>query len=192
MHRGDFVMSPEGSALDPKVFRTTRLSGLTDHIGVYALCDLDGVPIYVGQSKDGIRTRVRRHLSSARSDIIANRQIDVWEIAYVWAWPVATVDEIGPLEAYLFCLFDAQKPLMNGQTYTPGDPVSVPEKETVQVIDEPDRQQRLLPSQRLPRQISQYLRLVDYIQNVKDARHLKRSLAAHFERLVTYHEKFLD
>ena len=30
---------------------------------------------------DGIRSRVARHLTSARSDIIANRQIDVWEIA---------------------------------------------------------------------------------------------------------------
>ena len=61
---------------------------LTNAIGVYVLCDLDGVPIYVGQSKDGIRARVRRHLTSARSDIIANRQIDPWEIAFVQAFPV--------------------------------------------------------------------------------------------------------
>jgi hypothetical protein len=61
---------------------------LTNKIGCYVLCDLDEVPIYVGQSVDGIRARVRRHLTSARSDIIANRQIDVWEIAYVWAYPV--------------------------------------------------------------------------------------------------------
>jgi excinuclease UvrABC nuclease subunit len=45
---------------------------LTNTIGVYALCGLDGVPIYVGQSKDRIRARVRRHLTFARSDIIAN------------------------------------------------------------------------------------------------------------------------
>lgn len=63
--------------MDPKVFRTQALGKLTDQIGVYALCDLDGVPIYVGQSVDGIRSRVRRHLTSARSDIIANRMIDV-------------------------------------------------------------------------------------------------------------------
>jgi excinuclease UvrABC nuclease subunit len=61
--------------------RSKVLGGLTNEIGVYALCDLDQVPIYVGQSVDGIRTRVRRHLTSARSDVIANRQIDVWEIA---------------------------------------------------------------------------------------------------------------
>ena len=69
-------------------FRKKALSGLTNQIGCYILADLDGVPIYVGQSTDGIKSRVGRHLTSARSDIIANRQIDVWEIAYVWAYPV--------------------------------------------------------------------------------------------------------
>ncbi|MGO8831336.1 MAG: GIY-YIG nuclease family protein, partial [Roseiarcus sp.] len=94
-------------------FRQRALSSLTDDIGVYALCDLDQVPVYVGQSVDGIRSRVRRHLTSARSDIIANRQVDVWEIAYVWAWP--TTREVIPLlEARLFHEFDAQKTLMNG------------------------------------------------------------------------------
>ena len=50
---------------------------LTNEIGCYVLCDLDAVPMYVGQSTNGIRSRVNRHLTSARSDIIANRQIDV-------------------------------------------------------------------------------------------------------------------
>jgi excinuclease UvrABC nuclease subunit len=75
---------------------------LTNRIGVYALCDLDGVPIYVGQSKDGIQNRVRRHLTSARSDIIANRQVDPWEIAFVRAYPVERSTEIPLLEAGLF------------------------------------------------------------------------------------------
>ncbi len=39
-------------------FRKTALSALTDEIGVYALCDLDSVAMYVGQSVDGIRSRV--------------------------------------------------------------------------------------------------------------------------------------
>jgi Uri superfamily endonuclease len=92
--------------MDPKRFRSTQLSKLTNAIGVYALCDLDGVPVYVGQSVDGIRQRVQRHLTSARSDIIANRMIDVWEIAYVHAWPVAVASQIGELEAHLFSRFD--------------------------------------------------------------------------------------
>lgn len=62
-------------------FRKQAVKALTNETGVYILSDLDDVPIYVGQSTDGIRSRVARHLTSARSDIIANRQIDVWEIA---------------------------------------------------------------------------------------------------------------
>jgi hypothetical protein len=64
-------------------FRRKAVRTLTNEIGCYVLCDLDQAPIYVGQSVDGIRSRVNRHLTSARSDIIANRQIDVWEIAWV-------------------------------------------------------------------------------------------------------------
>jgi len=177
---------------DVQAFRSDALRALTDEIGVYALCDLGGVPIYVGQSVDGIRTRVRRHLTSARSDVIANRQVDVWEIAYVWAWPVREASEIIRLEAYLFNEFDAAVRLMNGKAMPPPEePVDVPEKQVVQVIEEDERINRRDPALRLPRQIMQYNLLVDYILNVKDAGHLKRSLDAHFERLVTYHRTFL-
>src|ERR1700754_1824619 len=96
-------------------FRRNAVRTLTNQIGCYVLCDLDGVPLYVGQSRDGIRTRVNRHLTSARSDIIANRQIDVWEIAFVWAYPVANAAEISHLEDALFHSFHPQSALMNGR-----------------------------------------------------------------------------
>src|SRR5438132_14152831 len=95
-------------------YRQAQMKKLTDAIGVYVLCDLDGVPIYVGQSVDGIRRRARRHLTSARSDIIANRQIDPWEIAYVQAYPTKRVEDIPVLEASLFAKFNERKQLMNG------------------------------------------------------------------------------
>lgn len=177
---------------DVQKFRGNALNGLTSSTGVYALCDLDGVPIYVGQSVDGIRSRVRRHLTSARSDVIANRQIDVWEIAYVWAWPVEIIEEIEPLERHLFHEFDTAQRLMNGKPLLPlGKAIFVPEMQSVQVIEEAKRKSRLEPDQRLPRQIQQYSLLVDYILNVKNADHLKRSLDAHFDRLVKYHKTFL-
>lgn len=177
---------------DVQTFRSEALKTLTDDIGVYALCDLDEVPIYVGQSVDGIRSRVRRHLTSARSDVIANRQVDVWEIAYVWAWPVKEVAEISALEAYLFNEFDNKVRLMNGKSMpVQAKQVCVPEKQVIQVIEEDERINRQDPALRLPRQITQYNLLVDYILNVKDAEHLKRSLDAHFERLVRYHRIFL-
>jgi Uri superfamily endonuclease len=176
-------------------FRKKALRHLTDKIGVYVLCDLDGVPIYVGQSVDGIRARVNRHLTSARSDIIANRQIDVWEIAYVKAWPVDRKEDISYLEAVLFNAFDGEKALMNGSIprLVGEAPKRLPEPaQTVQVMSNEDIAVRRDPMLRLPRQIEHIGRLVDHILSVKDSPQLRRSLAAHFERLDSYRLAFLQ
>jgi hypothetical protein len=100
-------------------FRRRAVRTLTNDIGCYVLWDLDQVPIYVGQSVDGIRSRVNRHLTSARSDIIANRQIDVWEIAWVWAYPAKDRAEISSLEDALFHEFHGGSALMNGKVPKP-------------------------------------------------------------------------
>jgi len=175
-------------------FRKSSLRDLTNQIGVYVLCDLDGVPIYVGQSVDGIRARVSRHLTSARSDVIANRQIDVWEIAYVKAWPVERSADIPHLEAVLFNAFDQAKSLMNGSIPRLAGkmPKRIPEPaQTVQVMSNDDIKVRRDPMLRLPRQIEHIGRLVDHILSVKDSSQLRRSLAAHFKRLDAYRSAFL-
>lgn len=174
-------------------FRHAAVAALTTQIGVYALCDLDGVPIYVGQSVDGIRQRVRRHLTSARSDVIANRQVDVWEVAWVFAWPVETPGEIGQLEAGLFHHFNTTSALMNGSV--PVAPLGFSATEPVQriqVMSDEEIARRLQPAVRLPRQIEHYGRLVDHYLNVKDSAELRVSMEAHFERLVRYHRRFLE
>src|ERR1700722_811693 len=109
-------------------FRRRAVRTLTNDIGCYVLCDLDQVPIYVGQSVDGIRSRVNRHSTSARSNIIANRQIDVWEIAWVWAYPVRDRTQISSLENMLFHEFHGRSELMNGKVpKPPNTPVKSPE-----------------------------------------------------------------
>ncbi|MGI4886132.1 MAG: GIY-YIG nuclease family protein [Janthinobacterium lividum] len=175
-------------------YRKKVLPDLTNEKGVYALCDLNEVPIYVGQSTKGIRERVQRHLTSARSDIIANRQIDLWEIAYVKAWPVADPAQISTLEALLFNAFNAQKTLMNGSILRLSEPL--PETlpipaQILQVMADEDIRVRLEPALRLPRQIEHIGRLVDHILNVKDSRQLRHSLSAHFSRLEIYRAAFL-
>ncbi len=175
-------------------YRKAAMKKLTTEIGVYVLCDLDETPIYVGQSVKGIRGRVSRHLTSARSDVIANRQIDVWEIAYVKAWPVKKLADIPHLEAVLFKAFDRQKALMNGSIpalarKAPGK--IPPPAQTVQVMSDDDIKVRRDPTLRLPRQIEHIGRLVDHILSVKDTAQLRRSLAAHFERLDAYRKAFL-
>lgn len=173
-------------------FRDDQLRLLTDEKGVYALCDLEGVPIYVGKSTDGIRTRVRRHLTSARSDVIANRLIDVWEVAFVWGWPASNVDEIGDMESQLFTVLNSKSALMNSQIpRSPGGVcVDIPTKDVVQILADDEIANRLLPRNRFSRQSQQVSFLLDYILEIKSNAQMQRSLRVHFERLTKYHEEY--
>lgn len=202
----------EGVRMDFIRYRNQQASLLPPQTGVYALCDLDEVPIYVGQSTDGIRARVRRHLTSARSDVIANRQLDVWEVAYVWAWPVAekrivdesrkkkiTVEErnrIEMIERLLYHEYDAQSALVNGtvvprHTQESAASVIVPERIRVQIMPDEEIAARREPSRRLPRQADHFRNLLDHMLNVKNEQELRRALRAHGQRLFKYYEAFL-
>lgn len=173
-------------------FRRRAVRTLTNAVGCYVLCDLDAVPIYVGQSTDGIRARVNRHLTSARSDIIANRQVDVWEIAWVWAYPVASVAEITPMEDALFQYFHARSPLMNGKTPKGGNFVAVPEpSQRVQVMADQEIAEKRDPALRLPRQAEHYSQIVGHFLAVKNSREIALAIQAHFARLETYHRRLL-
>lgn len=175
-------------------FRRKQVRKLTNKIGCYVLCDLDGVPLYVGQSRDGIRSRVNRHLTSARSDIIANRQIDVWEIAYVWAYPLNDPLEITPLEDALFHAFHPKSALMNGRVPpAPREPIDVPEPaEIVQVMADSEIHEKRDPALRLPRQAEHYSQIVSHFLAVKNSPEIAVAIQAHFQRLQKYHRELLS
>ncbi len=175
-------------------FRRQAVRTLTNQIGCYVLCDLDSVPIYVGQSTDGIRSRVNRHLTSARSDIIANRQVDVWEIAWVWAYPVQDRAEIVPLEDALFHRFHGQSPLMNGKVpKAPNIGTVIPEPtQVVQVMADAEIAEKKDPALRLPRQAEHYSQIVGHFLAVKNSKEIAGAIHAHFERLRRYHLSLLN
>ncbi|BCJ60345.1 GIY-YIG nuclease family protein [Micromonospora endophytica] len=56
--------------------------------GCYAFFDYDGEPIYVGQTNEKLRTRIRRHLTNQRTDAVAMRILDVFEVAEMELWPL--------------------------------------------------------------------------------------------------------
>lgn len=174
-------------------FRRKAVRSLTNQIGVYVLCDLDKVPIYVGQSTDGIRSRVARHLTSARSDIIANRQIDVWEIAWVLAYPVETKAEITPLEGLLFHHFNPKSQLMNGSLpAAPAEGIAIPDPtQIIQVMSDEEIADKIDPAQRLPRQAGHYTQIVGHFLAVKNSPQVARAMDAHFNRMARYHSKLL-
>jgi len=174
-------------------FRRNALKKLTNEIGCYVLCDLDEVPIYVGQSKDGIRARVNRHLTSARSDIIANRQVDVWEIAFVWAYPIQHLDEITRLEDSLFHSFHEASALMNGKVPPiPDGELNVPPpSQKIQVMAQSEIEDKRDPALRLPRQAEHYSQIVGHYLAVKDSPEIALAIDAHFARLSRYHRLLL-
>ena len=60
--------------------------------GVYLFLDYDGEPIYVGQTRESLRTRIRRHLTNQRTDAVAMSVLDPFEVAEIEMWPFWDID----------------------------------------------------------------------------------------------------
>ena len=55
--------------------------------GVYLFYDYDDEPIYVGQTRESLRSRIRRHLTNQRTDAVAMSVLDPFEVAEIEMWP---------------------------------------------------------------------------------------------------------
>lgn len=62
--------------------------------GVYAFFDYDGEPIYVGQTNEKLRTRIRRHLTNQRTDAVAMSVLDPFEVYEIEVWPLIDYDGV--------------------------------------------------------------------------------------------------
>lgn len=63
--------------------------------GVYAFFDYDGEPIYVGQTNELLRTRIRRHLTNQRTDAVAMSVLDPFEVLEIEVWPLPQFQNAG-------------------------------------------------------------------------------------------------
>jgi len=79
--------------------------------GVYAFYDYDGEPIYIGQTKEKISTRIRRHLTNQRTDAVAMSVLDPFEVYEIEVWPLPqfekTTGQNGEAKAHLDALEDS-------------------------------------------------------------------------------------
>lgn len=73
-----------------RFFRQTAEDGvaLYGYFGVYVFFDYDGEPIYVGQTREGLGSRVGRHMTNQRSDAVAMNVLDPFEVAYIEVYPL--------------------------------------------------------------------------------------------------------
>jgi hypothetical protein len=67
--------------------------------GVYAFYDYDGEPIYVGQTSEKLRVRIRRHLTNHRTDAVAMNVLDPFEVFEIEMWPLWDLQALSPKEA---------------------------------------------------------------------------------------------
>lgn len=62
--------------------------------GVYIFYDYDGEPIYVGQTNEMLRTRIRRHLTNQRTDAVAMSVLDPFEVYEIEVFPLPQFQNI--------------------------------------------------------------------------------------------------
>jgi len=62
--------------------------------GVYIFYDYDGEPIYVGQTNEMLRTRIRRHLTNQRTDAVAMSVLDPFEVYEIEVYPLPQFQDI--------------------------------------------------------------------------------------------------
>ncbi|MEV1129292.1 GIY-YIG nuclease family protein [Agromyces sp. NPDC049794] len=141
--------------------------------GVYAFYDYDGEPIYVGQTNEKLRTRIRRHLTNQRTDAVAMRILDVFEVAEIEIFPVWELEGIprssqeakrrlNALEysAYLRAIDNSRfKAILNEKIPPVSARVDLPESLRRDLIDPETRAERGHPDIRIGRRAETVARL---------------------------------
>ena len=62
--------------------------------GVYAFFDYDGEPIYVGQTRESLGSRIGRHLTNQRTDAVAMSVLDPFEVRTVKVWALHQYQDV--------------------------------------------------------------------------------------------------
>src|SRR5688572_12757343 len=75
---------------NPQTGELDRLGSF--RFGVYAFYDYDGEPIYVGQTRESLSSRVGRHLTNQRTDAVAMSVLDPFEVCEVELWPLRQLE----------------------------------------------------------------------------------------------------
>ena len=130
-------------------------------IGVYAFYDFDGEPIYVGQSTRSFSDRIGRHLTGQRSDTLAYRILDPFEVAKMELYPLeflrnepdrgAKVNAV-EYSVYLQAISNSKyMAILNEKIPPVAEPVSLPPSYEFNLIPEDMHKERMHPDVRIAR-----------------------------------------
>jgi hypothetical protein len=166
--------------------------------GVYAFFDYDGEPIYVGQTNERLRTRIRRHLTNQRTDAVAMSVLDPFEVFEIEVWPLPQFQESNRADLLARQYLDALerlitegavagsqfKAILNEKDPPPGDlTVEAPPSFRGRIVSERVNELRSHPDFRIARRSLIISRLAQVISERKVQGGLRRVLLTQAKRL---------
>lgn len=169
--------------------------------GVYAFFDYDNEPIYVGQTQEKMRTRIRRHLTNHRSDAVAMNALDPLEVAYVQMWPLwdlagKTKQEIQQtLDAAEYTVFKAVREqsrfhaTLNEKEIAETQEMELPPRYGGRIMPEDLFKRSQHPDVRIARRADAIARLARVISERQVSLGLRRVLVTQSKRLSALTEK---
>jgi hypothetical protein len=193
-----------------EAFQATDASGRRAgdaKFGVYAFFDYDGEPIYVGQTREGLRTRVRRHLTNQRTDAVAMSVLDPFEVLDLKMWPLWDLEEPGVAadvvrERLVNAEYTVFQQVLNESSFgavlnekdvAAGSPIELPEPVSARIIPEDLIPARRHPDVRIARRASTIAALAKVISERSPSKGLRRTLVTQARRLEALaKDRYLD
>ncbi len=174
--------------------------------GVYAFHDYDGEPIYVGQTAEQLRVRIRRHLTNQRTDAVAMNVLDPFEVADIEMWPFwelegrrpqdNTVKEI--LNSAEYTVFQnligssAYGAVLNEVPVRPAPVINLPPSFRWRIVPADVYQRRLHPDIRIARRAATIAKLAEVISQREVQTGLRNTLLTQARRLENLARRRLD
>lgn len=171
--------------------------------GVYVFYDYDGEPIYVGQTTERLRTRIRRHLTIQRTDAVAMNVLDPFEVAEVEVYPFYELESEAPgeteddykrrvkdtLAAAEYAVFQkvlqesALGAVLNEADIAPRAPIELPASVRTRIIPDNIYELRKHPDIRIARRATTVANLARVISERDVSIGLRRTLLTQARRL---------
>ena len=166
--------------------------------GIYLFYDYDGEPIYVGQTRESLRVRIRRHLTNQRTDAVAMSVLDPFEVAEVEMWPFweEPDDEVLDRAEYtVYCQALEQSKfgaVLNEVVPHETEKICLPDSMRLRILAHEPQDEREHPDIRLARRAQTMANLARVIGERKVRSGIRRTLWAQARRLETLAKERLD
>lgn len=169
--------------------------------GVYAFFDYDNEPIYVGQTFEGLSSRIGRHLTNQRTDAVAMSVLDPFEVCHVELYPLVKHDgvkrkhasfpqaksELNQLELAVFrkCISGSKfQAILNEKNPAPAlIEIDIPVSVKACIVSEEVRNLRAHPDVRIARRAQTISRLAQVISERQVNVGLRHTLLTQAKRL---------